>query len=110
MLESKSANWKLDTRGDRVASEVMVQVGLVEDSILSFVEDQDVDLVVMGTHGRRGLDRLMMGSVAERVLRRAPCAVLAVRERVSTFVSPESMHEPVRLQKLLCCVDFSETS
>jgi nucleotide-binding universal stress UspA family protein len=96
--------------GKGVASEVVIQVGLVADSILSFVKARDVDLVVVGTHGRRGLDRLMMGSVAERVLRRATCPVLAVRERVSTFVSPGSVHEPVRLQKLLCCVDFSETS
>ena len=103
---------KLEARyaGERVDSEVIVQIGLVADSILSFVEAQDIDLVVMGTHGRRGLDRLMMGSVAERVLRKASCPVLAVRERVSNFVSPGSTHEPVRLQKLLCCVDFSETS
>jgi nucleotide-binding universal stress UspA family protein len=103
---------KLEARyvEEKVASEVIVQIGLVADSILSFVEDQDIDLVVMGTHGRRGLDRLTMGSVAERVLRRARCAVLAVRERVTSFVSPGSMHQPVRLQKLLCCVDFSETS
>ena len=96
--------------GEKVESEVVVQVGIVADSILSFVEGQDVDLVVMGTHGRRGLDRLTMGSVAERVLRRAQCAVLAVRERAWSFVGPGSTHEPVRFRKLLCCVDFSENS
>ena len=40
-----------------------------------------VDAVVVGTHGRRGLDRLVLGSVAERVVRTAPCSVLTVKER-----------------------------
>jgi nucleotide-binding universal stress UspA family protein len=103
---------KLEDRymGEDVEPEVIVQLGLVADSILSIAEERNIDVVVMGTHGRRGLDRLTMGSVTERVLRRARCAVLAVRERVSALVSQESMHEPVRLRKLLCCVDFSEHS
>jgi nucleotide-binding universal stress UspA family protein len=41
--------------------------------------DQHCDLIVMGTHGHRGLERLFLGSVAEQVIRRAPCAVLTVR-------------------------------
>jgi nucleotide-binding universal stress UspA family protein len=96
--------------GEQVESEVFVQIGLVADSILSFAEDHDVDLVVIGTHGRHGLDRLTMGSIAERILRRTRCAVLTVRERARTFVSPASLHEPVRLQRVLCCVDFSENA
>src|SRR5690348_16454745 len=64
----------------------------------------------MGTHGRRGLDRLTMGSTTERVLRKAPCAVLAVREPATDFVNPASPEEPVRLGKLTCCVGFSENS
>ncbi len=42
--------------------------------------EENVDLIVMGTHGRTGLKRLLMGSVAELVVRRAPCAVLTVRQ------------------------------
>jgi nucleotide-binding universal stress UspA family protein len=38
-----------------------------------------VDMIIMGTHGRKGVDRLLFGSVAERVLRDAPCPVVAVR-------------------------------
>ena len=43
------------------------------------VREQHCDLVVMGTHGRTGLDRLLMGSIAERILRRCPCPALIVK-------------------------------
>ena len=43
-------------------------------------DDFRCDLIVMGTHGRTGLDRMLMGSVAEEVLRRARCPVLAVKD------------------------------
>src|SRR5271165_1196178 len=48
------------------------------DAILSFVQARKADVIVMGTHGRRGYDRLMLGSVTDRVMRSAPCPVLAV--------------------------------
>lgn len=47
--------------------------------IVRYVKDAGMDLVVMGTHGRTGLDRLLLGSVAEKVLRDAPCSVLVVK-------------------------------
>jgi universal stress protein A len=47
--------------------------------IVKFLRDGRFDLVAMGTHGRRGLERLMLGSVTERVVRAAPCSVLVVR-------------------------------
>jgi nucleotide-binding universal stress UspA family protein len=49
------------------------------DSILEFVRASGCDLIVMGTHGRRGISHMLRGSVAEAVLRRAPCPVLAMR-------------------------------
>ena len=48
-------------------------------TILKYAEEQHADLIVMGTHGRSGLDYAFFGSVAERVIRRAPCPVLIVR-------------------------------
>jgi nucleotide-binding universal stress UspA family protein len=48
-------------------------------AILEYVDDHGIDLVVMGTHGRSGLDRLLLGSVAERVVRAAVCPVMTVR-------------------------------
>ncbi len=53
--------------------------GLVASEITDFAFEGGFDLVVMGTHGRTGIKHLLMGSVAERVLRRAPCPVLTVR-------------------------------
>ncbi len=57
----------------------MVLGGIPSESILACAQGQDCDLIVMGTHGRRGLTRLRYGSVAEGVLRQAPCPVLTVR-------------------------------
>lgn len=56
-----------------------IQGGTPADSLLHFLEASQCDLVVMGTHGRRGLSHLVNGSVAEAVLRRAPCPVLTVK-------------------------------
>lgn len=47
--------------------------------IVRHAEDSAIDLIVMGTHGRSGLERLLMGSVAEKVMREAPCSVLVVK-------------------------------
>lgn len=56
-----------------------VRGGIPADSILEFVRASRSDLIVMGTHGRRGISHVMRGSVAEAVLRRSPCPVLVVR-------------------------------
>jgi universal stress protein A len=50
------------------------------DAIVKAARSIHADLIVIGTHGRRGLSRVLLGSVAEDVLRRAPCPVLAVRQ------------------------------
>jgi nucleotide-binding universal stress UspA family protein len=54
------------------------------DNILKAARDRAIDLIVMGTHGTTGLTRLLMGSVAESVLRKAPCPVLTIRTPVRT--------------------------
>ena len=65
-------------------SRVRVLHRLVEgepvDEILRVAKETGCDLIVMGTHGRRGLGRVIMGSVAEKVVRTAPCPVVTVRE------------------------------
>jgi nucleotide-binding universal stress UspA family protein len=93
-----------------VQAERVIHPGVAADLILSFAEENAIDLIAMGTHGRRGLDRVTMGSTFERVLRKAPCAVLAVHETVRDFVSPASPDEPVQLRRILWCTDFSENS
>jgi nucleotide-binding universal stress UspA family protein len=63
------------------------------------------DLVVMGTHGRSGFERFMLGSVAENVLRRAPCPVLMVPPHVTAALPAE-----VRFKAILCPMDFSPSA
>ena len=63
-----------------------VRTGPVVTTIHEYALERGSDLIVMGTHGRTGVARLMMGSVAERVTRTAPCPVLVVRpRRLDTF-------------------------
>lgn len=71
-----------------------------EQLVATLRSDDRFDLVVMGTHGRTGLARILLGSVTEQVVRHAPCPVLAVRDRgeVGSF------------QRVLCPVDFSDSS
>jgi len=57
----------------------IVEAADPRDLILAAAARVDADLIVMGTHGRRGLSRFVLGSVAEDVVRRSPCPVLAVR-------------------------------
>jgi nucleotide-binding universal stress UspA family protein len=64
---------------DGVATSTFIRVGNPVDEILRFVDDQKVDLVAMGTHGRAGLAHLLLGSVAERVVRACKVPVLTIR-------------------------------
>jgi nucleotide-binding universal stress UspA family protein len=57
---------------------IAVRSGPPADEIVAYAEDQAIDLIVLGAHGHGFLDRLLIGSVAERVARRAPCSVLLV--------------------------------
>ena len=60
--------------------DTFVITGLPGAQIINFAGKKNADLIVMGTHGRGGLDRLMLGSVADKVIRGATCPVLSVRE------------------------------
>jgi len=55
-------------------------IGTPAGSIVEYAGAHEIDLIVMGTHGRGGMSHLLMGSVAERVVRTAPCPVLTVRQ------------------------------
>ncbi len=56
-------------------------------AIARFADDENIDIIVMGTHGRTGLSRLLMGSVAEAVVRHAKCPVLTYRQPVEQTTS-----------------------
>jgi nucleotide-binding universal stress UspA family protein len=60
-------------------------------AITEYARDEKIDLVIMGTHGRGPLAHLLVGSVAERVVRTAPCPVLTVRHPEHEFVLPDAL-------------------
>lgn len=73
-------------------------------AIINYCKNYDIDMVVMGTHGRRGLSRKILGSVAEEVVRLAPCTVFTVREQLD-FNSLEDS-----LKTITVPFDFSDHS
>lgn len=65
-----------------------VLIGTAFLEIIRYAKEQEIDLIVIGTHGRSGLVQVLMGSVAEKVVRKAPCPVLSVRPAGHDFVMP----------------------
>lgn len=68
-----------DRMGDFENFETVNTIGLPHLEILNFAKDNGVGMIVMGTHGRTGIDRVLFGSVAEKVVKKALCPVLTVR-------------------------------
>lgn len=67
----------------KVNVRIDVALGTASENIVEKAEQENVDIVVMSTQGRTGLERVMMGSVTEQVVRRSPCQVLSVRPAVA---------------------------
>jgi nucleotide-binding universal stress UspA family protein len=74
---------------DAQPTELVIRVGDPFAEIVRFARERGADVIVMGTHGRGGMAHLLLGSVAERVVRTAPCPVLTVREKEHEFVVAE---------------------
>jgi nucleotide-binding universal stress UspA family protein len=77
---------QLGNRLRRYAHQNYLRHGKVAEEIADLIDSQNIDLLVLGTHGRTGLGRLLMGSVAEEIFRIAPVPVLTVGPRVRSFV------------------------
>jgi nucleotide-binding universal stress UspA family protein len=86
-----------------IAVDVTVDVGRPETEILNCAMRLPADLIVMGTHGASGFEHLVLGSVTEKVLRKASCPVLTVPPRAHVTSA-------LPFTRLLCAVDFSEAS
>jgi len=71
--------WAAKARTAGVSARTALRTGVPFQEIVDAATDERADLVVMGTHGRGGIDRALLGSVADRVIRLAPCPVLTVR-------------------------------
>ncbi|MNX85580.1 putative universal stress protein [compost metagenome] len=86
----------LSARG--VACRPLRRVGVPADTILAVAEEERVDLIVMGSHGRTGLGRFLLGSVSSQVSTHAPCSVLIAKPKLDV-VSPD-FPEPIHLSNV----------
>ncbi len=93
------------TRAEQIRSRFSVKEGAPVMTIMSSAEDADADLICLGTHGREGFERLVLGSVAEKVLRKAACPVLTISEP-----GEEGVIQPAGFRSILCAVDFARPS
>ncbi len=80
-------------------------VGDVWNVLFRLIGEHDLDLIVLGTHGRTGARKLLMGSIAEQIFRQAPCPVLSVGPNVPTTPNSE-----IRFQHILFATDFGKES
>lgn len=78
-----------------------IEADTPSERIIGYVEDENIDLVVISTHGRRGVQRMLLGSVTEEVVRKAPCPVLTVRSDAEPSATD-------RVRRILVPVDFSD--
>jgi universal stress protein A len=86
VAEQRLRDLAAKTVANRAAWETVVRTGLPSDEIVRAAQDLNADLIIISTHGHTGLKHMLMGSVAEAVVRRAPCPVLTVRLREHDFV------------------------
>ncbi len=78
---------KLLKNMDVEAKKVMKE-GVVFLEIINYIKDESIDLVVMGTHGRSAIEHILIGSVAEKVVRKSPCPVMTIRPKGKEFKMP----------------------
>jgi nucleotide-binding universal stress UspA family protein len=115
------ATWPITDRAELAASlqhfveaesapgvpiEMLVREGRAVDGILAQAGEMKADLIVIGTHGVSGFERLVLGSVTEKVLRKAACPVLTVPPAIPDAVPAG----PVMFKRILCAMDFSDCS
>jgi nucleotide-binding universal stress UspA family protein len=102
----------LKGRAERRGIEVTTRVatGIPSEEVISAAQAEDSDLLVVGTRGKTGLAHILLGSTAERVIRGAPCPVLAVRTEPTDTQDERALSRPVTLERILVPVDFSDCS
>jgi nucleotide-binding universal stress UspA family protein len=96
---------QLENRLQGLPHRVLTPRGEVADALAQIIEGREIDLLVLGTHGRMGVRKLLMGSVAEEIFRRIACPVLSVGPNVSSKPDNE-----VRFRHILFATDFSQES
>jgi nucleotide-binding universal stress UspA family protein len=95
---------------DGITPQAVVSEKMAADGILYFAKEHLVNLIVMGTHGLRGFERLMLGSVTEKVMRMARCPVLAIPEPAPEVAASATSIDTLEIRRIIACTDFSEIS
>jgi nucleotide-binding universal stress UspA family protein len=103
--EGKDAMKLLEPSLKGVRHETLIRKGDICGELAAIVEEKGIDLIVVGTHGRAGISKVLMGSVAEKITREAPCPVLTVGPNVCG--EPDAIAD---LHTILCPIDFSLAS
>lgn len=95
VVSDLAERWKADAerrleevRLDGLQTVRAVRIGHAFVEILQYAVDNAIDMIVMGTHGRGPVEHLLLGSVAEKVVRKAPCPVLTVKQAGHVFIMP----------------------
>jgi len=96
---------QLEKQFQGLPHDVLTPRGKVADALAQIIEGREIDLLVLGTHGRSGVGKLFLGSVAEEIFRRAACPVLSVGPNVSCNPDGE-----IQFQHIVFATDFSEDS
>ncbi len=96
---------QLESQLQKLPHEVLMPIGKIAPALAQVIEERKIDLLVLGTHGRSGVGKLFLGSVAEEVFRRAPCPVLTVGPHVCSKLEDE-----IHFQHILFATDFSDNS
>jgi nucleotide-binding universal stress UspA family protein len=102
-IDAQLRDWLKSVNEMGLRTDILVEEGNPASRILERARSLPADLIVTGTHGRGGFDRFMLGSVSEKVLRKAACPVLTVPPPAATVAR-------VPYARLLCPVDFSDAS
>jgi nucleotide-binding universal stress UspA family protein len=105
-LRAELAAFVAPSRTPDIPLKTVVEEGAPVTAILREAESLGADLIVMGTHGVGGFERWVLGSVAEKVLRKAPCPVITLTKTRSEPVPAD----PGRFGEVLCALDLSESS
>ena len=105
LREAREYEKDLSRRLVGVVHEELLRKGDIWDELSAIAREKHIDLIVVGTHGRAGVSKLLIGSVAEKIFRQSPCPVLTVGPNVSG--EPGSVAD---IHTILCPVDFTAES
>src|SRR5713226_3109220 len=99
--ETREHAERLNEQLKGIEHEVVIGEGNIWEVISNLIKEKEIDLIVLGTRGRTGIGKALLGSVAEQILRQAPCPVLTVGPHVT--LQPE---KAVKMHQILCATDL----